>query len=172
MKSFSISRTAALSASLMCLAQGAYAQTPLATAQDIADAMEACVLVTTAHDYKAEGQNPDISWKTVTERSAYLGTQGAPVTVTANVWRTDMSYNSYCDFLLEDALLAQAAFDLFMVGRTPVILEEQHGICHQNAFLVVYAAGATSVQASSAGAKAYMTVHNQQQYGEDPCANK
>ncbi|AKS47029.1 hypothetical protein SAMN05444287_2154 [Octadecabacter temperatus] len=167
---FNILRPVAMAASLVCFATTSHAQTALETAENIAGVMEACVLVTTAHDYAAEGQRPDISWNSVTERSAYLGTEGAPVTVTANVWRTDMSYNSYCDFQLEDADLAQAAFDLFMTDRTPVVLEEQQGICYENAFLIVYATGPESVQASAVGAQGYISVHNQEQYGEDPCA--
>lgn len=167
-----ILRPAAITVSLMCFATGSYAQTALGTAQDIAGVIEACVLVTTTHDYEAEGQRSDISWTNVTERSAFLGTQGGPVTVTANVWRTDMSYNSYCDFLLDDAALTQDAFDLFMTDRTPVVLEEQEGICYENAFLVVFAAGAESIPASTAGVQGYITVHNQEQYGEDPCSNE
>jgi hypothetical protein len=169
---FNILRPAAMTASLMCFATTSHAQTSLETAEDIAGVMEACVLVTTAHKNEAEGQRPDISWTSVTERSAYLGTQGAPVTVTANVWRTDMSYNSYCDFLLQDAALTQAAFDLFMTDRTPVVLEEQEGICYENTFLVVYAAGPGSIQASTMGAQGYISVHNQEQYGENPCVTQ
>ena len=160
---------AAMTASLMFCATGSVAQTALETAEDIAGVMEACVLVTAAHDYEAEGQRSDISWNSVTERSAYLGTQGGPVTVTANIWRSDTSYNSYCDFQFEDADLMQAAFNLFMTDRTPAVLEEQEGICYENAFLVVYAAGPGSIQVNINGGQGYISVHNQEQYGEDPC---
>jgi hypothetical protein len=169
---FNILRPTAMTASLMCCATGSVAQTALETAEDIAGVMEACVLVTAAHNYEAEGQRPDISWNSVTERSAYLGTEGAPVTVTANVWSSDMSYNSSCDFLLQDAELAQAAFDLFMTDRTPVVLEEQEGICHESAFLIVYAVGPESIEASTFGVQGYINVHNQKQYVADPCTNQ
>lgn len=164
-------RSTAIVASVMLCATGTHAQAALETPEDIATVIEACVVVTAANDYAAQGQDPGIAWNRVTDRSAFLGSQGGPVTVTANVWRSETSYNSYCDFLLQDAALTQAAFDLFMVDRDPVVLDGQTGICHENAFLTVYATGPEGVQASTLGAQGYITVHNVAQYGDDPCAS-
>jgi hypothetical protein len=170
-KNITFTAATALATSLVFAATVAHAQAALDTPENIASAMQSCAVIARAHDYDADDQDMEIPWTRITERSASFGLQGAPATVSANVWGSDTSGNSYCDFLFQDEELMQNSFDLFMTDRTPISFDDQDGICFEGTFLVVYATGPDGIIAKTAGVQGYITVHNTPQYGDDPCAS-
>jgi len=172
MTRFSFMRSAAFATSLVIGATNAQAQTAsVDTAKDIADFMRACVVVTHAHDYDADGQDIEIPWTRTTERGAFFGTEDADVTATASIWSSDTSYNSFCDFLFLDADFAQAAFDTFMQDQTPVTFDDQNGICVGDTFIIVEVTGPEAALNQMLNKQGHITVHNAPQYGEVPCSS-
>jgi hypothetical protein len=166
-----ISRTAVSFAAIVSVcANGALAQPArLDTAENIAAAIQACVVITSANDYNADGQSVDIAWTKATERVSSFGLQDDPTTLTANVWSSETSHNSFCDFVFDDADLTQAAYDMFMQDNVAVFFDDQNGICFDNTFIAVEASGPDGPMAQAMNAQGHISVYNTPQYGDDPC---
>lgn len=164
-------KTAVITAALTLSALSAQADVAsLDTPENIAAAMEACVVVTAAHDYDAEGQQVDIAWNRLTDRSASFGAQDAVVNVSANVWSGTSFGNSACDFMFEDETLARGAFDHFMSTKDPMTFEDKLGICASGNFIIVEVTGPEGPIAAPMGKQGHITVHNAPGSTNGPCA--
>jgi hypothetical protein len=161
-----------LAASVTLCATSGHAQTAaLDSVENIAAVMQACVVITHANDYDAEGQGVEIAWDQITQRVSSFGLQDDATNVSANVWSSNISHNSFCDFIFQDIDLAQESFAAFIGGQTVVTSEEQSGICVDGTFIIVAINDADSVAAQAMNAQGHVTIHNAPSYGEDPCAS-
>lgn len=165
-------KTTALTVAFVFTALGAQADpAALNTPENIAAAMQACAVITAAHDYDAEGQAVDIAWTRITDRSASFGAQDDAVTLSANVWGNGTSGNSYCDFLFTDESLTEAAFDTFMQSNTTVAFEDRPGVCVGDKFILVEMTGPDGPLSGPMQKEGHITVHSQGTSAAAPCTD-
>jgi hypothetical protein len=79
--------------------------------------------------------------------------------------------NYFCDFLFDDAGLAQDGFDLLMQNLTDLFDDETPGICHNGSFVTVQFTGPDGVMAKAMNKNGHIEIHNYPQYVSDPCAS-
>lgn len=165
-----ILRPGAIAAAVICNATSAAAQDAPETLDEVVAVMQACLVMTAAHDYDAEGQGMVVPWLRIGSFSAGLGDQKSAVLVGAQVRGSGASGNSYCDFVFQDAALGQEAFDIVMADRATFDFEEYQGFCVNDAFIATHfiADGAYTDVLTEGGT---LSIYNPPKFNGDPCAS-
>jgi len=171
MKIFNILRPTAFAATVICTATATHAQTAPQTLDEVVAIMQACLVITAAHDYDAEGQGLVVPWLRIGSVSAGLGDINSSVLVGAHVNKATYISNSFCDFTFQDKELGQAAYDALMADQTTFIHQDRQGICFNDAFITVDFIGDGGTLTDALTDDGHVSIHNNRKPEESPCAS-
>ena len=166
-----ILRPATLAAKVICTAATAHAQAGPETLEEVVAVMQACLVITAAHDYDAEGQGVVVPWLMIGSFSAGLGNASSSVLIGAHVNRATYVSNSFCDFRFKDTEIGQSAYDTLMANQTTFIHQARQGICFNEAFITVDFIGEGGVLTDALTEGGHISIHNNHKPEESPCAS-